>query len=117
MEFNNQYLIHAEYKALGGKLSESAFDLLEFKARKEIDKQTFKRLINLDKQVNEVKMCIYDLITIYNENNTTIKSESVDGYSITMLDKKELEKVITRTIETYLGECYLEDGTPYLYRG
>jgi hypothetical protein len=117
MEFNNQYLTHAEYKALGGKLSESAFDLLEFEARKEVDRLTFGRLISLPTQIEEVKLCVFKLIGVINENKSTIKSESVDGYNITMLDKKELEKVITRTIESYLSECYLEDGTPYLYRG
>lgn len=117
MDFTKQYLTHSEYTQLGGTLPESAFNLLEHKARKKIDKRTYGRLINLDTQIQDVKLCVFDLIPILNENNSTILSESVDGYAITLMDKKELNKAIKNVIEEYLSECKLEDGTPYLYCG
>ncbi len=117
MEFENQYLIYDEYQELGGTLSESAFKLLEFEARKEVDRLTFGRLISLPTQIEEVKLCVFKLIGVINENKSTIKNESVDGYSITLMDKKDLESVLNGLIEKYLSECVLDDGTPYLYRG
>lgn len=117
MDFTTQYLTWENYKELGGTLPESAFKLLEFEARKKVDRETMGRLINLTSQVDEVKLCINKLIGVKNENKSTIKSESVDGYSVTRMDKKDLEKVVNSIIEECLSDCRLEDGTPYLYRG
>ena len=64
MEFNNQYLTYEEYGSLGGTLDEMPFNILEFKCRKIIDNLTFNRLTNLETQIQEVKMCIYDMINI-----------------------------------------------------
>lgn len=116
--FGTKYLTYSEYKnTLKGTLTEDAFNLLEFKARKQIDKMTLGRLKNLTNQINEVKLCINDLISILNENNTSILSESADGYSIQLMDKDTLERTLNIKIEGYLSECYLDDGTPYLYSG
>lgn len=117
MEFKNQYLTFSEYQQLGGTLSESAFKLLEFESRKEVDRLTFGRLISLPTQIEEVKLCVFKLIGVINENKSTIKSESIDGYSITLMDKKDLKIVLNDLIDKYLSECLLDDGTPYLYRG
>ena len=46
MEFTGQYLTYQEYLALGGTLEEMPFNLLEFDARKRIDKRTLERLVN-----------------------------------------------------------------------
>lgn len=115
--FENQYLTFQEYSEMGGTLIESAFNLLEYKARKKIDEETNGRLVDLETQIDDVKLCIYELIGVYNENNTTIKSESVDGYSITLLSDKDLKTSLKTIINTYLSNATLEDGTPYLYRG
>lgn len=123
MEFSNQYLTYEEYVSLGGTLQEMPFNILEFKARKQIDNATFNRLINLEEQKQEVKMCIYDLINTINEYNNaeqSIKaSESIDGYSVTYktADTTELNKIYGKVIKDYLGESKLDDGTPYLYCG
>ena len=128
MEFNGQYLTYEEYRALGGTLDLMPFNLLEFRSRKEIDKPTYGRLKDLKEQVQEVKVCDFDLINkinvfIKNENrDRSVSSENTDGYSVTFNDiNKEFtqqEKLeIASTIDTYLSECKLEDGTPYLYRG
>lgn len=131
MEFTGQYLTYDEYKALGGNLDQTPFNLSEMKARKIIDKYTQGRLIDLETQVQEVKLCVYDLINLgmgYDSSgdnylkNRGISSESTDGYSVsfgsvssdTVKTRKEEEYNI---VFDYLAECKLEDGTPYLYRG
>ena len=122
MEFKGQYLTYDEYKALGGLLDQTPFNLLEFEARKEIDKYTFNRLVNLETQKQEVKVCIYNLINQISSNQANlngIASESTDGYSIsyTSQNNAETSQKTRKTIETYLINCKLSDGTPYLYRG
>lgn len=118
--FENQYLTYDEYHTdLKGSLTEDAFNLLEFEARAKIDDMTSGRLKDLDTQIDEVKLCIFKLISVLNENNTSIKSESVDGYSITLMDTKTLEKAKETIIREYLSTSNLNDdyNTPYLYRG
>lgn len=131
MEFNGQYLTYTEYKQLGGTIPiELPFNLLEFNARKCIDKYTFGRLVNLPSQVQEVKLCVFELIKdlqkyssdIEKSNVNNIASESIDGYSIsynTNFDDiiKSKESEISSVIYTYLANCKLSNGVPYLYRG
>ena len=130
MEFSGQYLTYAQYKALGGTLAETPFNLLEYEARKQIDKYTFGRLINLTSQEQEVKLCVYELINYssnispaINTNNSNVKSENTDGYSISYIDLASKDGIeannnrIKDIIYTYLANSKLEDGTPYLYRG
>lgn len=122
MEFEGQYLTYDEYKAMGGLLDQTPFNLLEFEARKEVDKYTFNRLVNLETQNQEVKLCIYALIEQINSNKANLNgvaSESTDGYSIsyTSQNNSEISQKTRNIIETYLINCKLSDGTPYLYRG
>ena len=128
MDFNGQYLTYEEYKELGGSLDQMPFQILEFDARKEIDKNTFGRIKELVNQKQEVKLCVFELIktlnsyTVKEDGNKNVSSESIDGYSIsynnqpeTNLKAKKIE--VNGIIETYLSDCKLEDGTPYLFRG
>lgn len=113
MDFSKQYLTYNEYKALGGKLDLTPFNLLEYDARKEIDKETLGRLINLDKQKEEVKMCMWELINLQiSINNGVDISGNVINYT-----SKEIKKAKSDIIMRYLLNCRLEDNTPYLYRG
>ena len=127
MEFEGQYLTYQEYKALGGTLDEMPFNLLEFNARKKIDERTFGRLINKGQEYQEVKLCVYNMITTlnsyssYDTQNKAISSESTDGYSISYgtpqkstieAKNSELEDVI----DTYLSNLIVDD-VPVLYRG
>ena len=113
MEFSGQYLTYNEYKALGGELDLTPFNLLEYDARKEIDKETLGRLINLDKQKEEVKMCMWELINLQiSINNGVDISGNVINYT-----SKEFKKAKSDIIMRYLLNCRLEDNTPYLYRG
>ena len=88
MEFEGQYLTYQEYKALGGTLDEMPFNLLEYNARKEIDSRTQKRFIGIGNEYEEVKLCVYNMITTlnsyssYDTQNKAISSENTDGYSI-----------------------------------
>ena len=128
MEFTKQYLTFIEYQELGGTLEETPFNVLELEAQKSIDKYTFGRLKDLDNQINEVKVCDYKLIELlntyssYDNQNKSISSENIDGYSISYsgasenVSKAKINE-IKSIIKTYLAECCLEDGTPYLYVG
>lgn len=128
MEFNNQYLTYSEYTGLGGTLEETPFNILELEAQKNIDRYTFGRLQDLDEQINEVKICEFKLIELlntysfYDNQNKSISSENTDGYSISYsqatenISKAKINE-IKGIIKTYLAECKLEDGTPYLYVG
>lgn len=127
MEFEGQYLTYQEYKALGGTLEEMPFNLLEFNARMKIDERTFGRLVDKGQEYKEVKLCVYNMITIlnsyssYDTQNKAISSESTDGYSIsygtpqkstTEAKNSELED----TINSYLANVVIDD-VPVLYRG
>lgn len=128
IEFKKQYLTYEQYRELGGTLDMTPFNILELEAQKNIDKYTFGRLKNLDEQINEVKECGLTLINLlegYSKNSKldkSISSESIDGYSVSYNSNVEnISKIkvneIKGIIKTYLSECYLEDGTPYLYIG
>lgn len=127
MEFKGQYLTYQEYKALGGTLDEMPFNLLEFDARKRIDKRTFGRLVDKGQEYQEVKLCVYNMIitlnsySSYDTQNKAILSENTDGYSIsygtpqkstTEAKNSELEDVIN----SYLANVII-DNVPVLYRG
>ena len=127
MEFEGQYLTYDEYQSLGGNLDQTPFNLLEYNARKKIDERTFGRLIDKGQEYQEVKLCVYNMITTlnsyssYDTQNKAISSESSDGYSIsygtpqkstTEAKNSELEDVIN----TYLSNLIVDD-VPVLYRG
>ena len=120
MNFNKQYLTYQEYKELGGSLAEMPFNILEFKARKIVDTNTLGRLVELQIQVQEVKMCMYELVNAVESNERQGKSsESIDGYSVTYENNTTSEhaKQYHDIIWNYLINCRLPKGTPYLYLG
>ena len=128
MEISGQYLTYAEYKALGGTLDQTPFNILEFEARQNVDKYTFGRLKDLETQNQEVKLCIFKLMSLidsYNNQevqNKGVASENTDGYSITYIQpNKSLVEAknddISGVVREYLVDCKLDDGTPYLYCG
>lgn len=121
MNFSGQYLTYAEYKSLGGTLDEVPFNILELTARGMIDERTLGRLKNLESQIDNVKVCIFELIgkmdtTAYEKDKS---SESIDGYSVSYATTGAEEKVkaYDDIIRSNLLMCRLEDGTPYLYCG
>ena len=127
MEFEGQYLTYQEYKALGGTLDEMPFNLLEFNARKKIDERTFGRLVDKGQEYQDVKLCVYNMITTlnsyssYDTQNKAISSESTDGYSISygtpqksITEAKNIE--LEDIMNSYLANIVI-DNVPVLYRG
>ena len=105
MDFNGQYLTYDEYKALGGALDLTPFNLLEYEARRRIDIRTFNRLKEVETKdmPMEVKMCEYNLInsiTTYSEtlngvaSKGNVASESIDGYSISYITSAKIGEII-----------------------
>ena len=110
------------------KYIDMPFKILEFNARQQIDKYTLGRLKELDTQNQEVKLCIYKLIDVINGYalNEAVKSgvasENIDGYSISYsTPTKDFNEAknneIRDIVKTYLVDCKLENGTPYMYVG
>lgn len=117
MKFENQYLTHKEYQELGGKLIEKPFNLLEYRAEKKIDEMTSNRFKKLTEYPQELKLCVYDLIDIFNsEGNSSVASETVGNYSKTKQSKQNIEKTKKDIISQYLSE-YKIDDIFVLYRG
>lgn len=132
------YLTYLEYQEMGGTLDESAFLDLEFQARSQIDWYTFNRLRNEVVYPEEVKRCIYRLISILsglndvmgingsadeNNVNKAIVSQSNDGVSISynVLSAQDmvqnLKEQCIETINRYLQGVVNSLGQKVLYRG
>ena len=102
MEFSGQYLTYDEYKALGGTIDQTPFNLLEFEARRKIDERTFGRLKNVEKIPQEVKICVFSLInsissysSCLSSNNKNVASESIDGYSVSYVTGGTMEETVS----------------------
>lgn len=101
MDFGNKYLSYVEYKELGGELSVSPFNILEYEARRQIDERTQNRLVDINPVPTQVKMCMYNLIntissylTESSSNKKGIASESIDGYSISYISASDIQQAI-----------------------
>jgi len=123
------YLLYSEYVAYGGNLSETAFNRLEFKARKAIDQKTFGRLVGATVINEPVKRLMFELINTIRNLDTEgidyqplIASESNDGYSISfhsgsIMTIEQKQKIISDMIDEYLADEVDSSGTPLLYCG
>lgn len=100
MEFSGQYLTYDEYKALGGSLDITPFNLLEFEARRIIDNRTLQRLKGLNEKPEEVKLCMFSLINTINnyanqgQTSKNISSESVGSYSVSYTTGTQIQETI-----------------------
>ena len=113
MEFSGQYLTYNEYRALGGTLDLTPFNLLEYDARKEINRETLGRLIETETIMQEVKVCVWELINLQLSINNGVEfSGNVINYS-----NEEIAKAKRKIIRDNLINVKLQDGTPCLYRG
>ena len=115
MNFEGQYLTHAEYILLGGTLEEMPFNILEFEARKQIDLRTQNRLKNEETQSQDVKLCVFHLIEKINSYASTTKnasgnitSESIDGYSISYLTANQISEIV-KSKNSELQDIMLND--------
>ena len=131
MEFSGQYLTYEEYRALGGTLDLTPFNLLEFESRRLIDIRTQNRLKNVDNIPQEVKLCEYKMINNINGYtksidkaiNENVKSENTDGYSVTYATTSDIEEIIKSksaelndTINNYLLGVVV-NGEHIMYAG
>jgi hypothetical protein len=130
MDFGNKYLTYAEYKNLGGTMSESPFNVLEYEARRKIDERTQSRLVDVTEIPTQVKMCMFNLINtlesylIENSSNVKgIKSESIDGYSVSYLPASDIQQALVNknkelddNILTYLTGLII-NGEHVIYVG
>lgn len=122
------YLTYAEYTAMGGTISQAAYNRLEFKARKIIDQHTYGRLMALETQSESVKTAMFELVGLVQKSDVTstdskqISSESVGDVStsyaaVTIASFEQLKAENLDVIGSYLSDEKLEDGTPLLYMG
>lgn len=124
---HQKYLTYEEYESYGGTEPETAFTVLEFKARKRIDFLTDSRVQNMRVIPEAVKLCAFSLIGMISSvgaeaqaASPAITSFSNDGYSEThghITSVADGEKQMNDIIKSCLyGE--LDDfGVPLLYRG
>ena len=132
MEFSGQYLTYNEYKALGGNLDITPFNLLEFEARKKIDNRTQNRIKYMNSKPEEIKLCVNAMINTLVQYvvdsskgiNKNITSESIDGYSVSFITGSQVQEAIKskkseleEIIQTYLGDIRTSDNIPVLYLG
>ena len=100
MGFDGQYLTYDEYKALGGSLDQTPFNLLEFEAQRIIDNRTLQRLKEIKEIPQEVKMCMFSLINTINsyanqgQTSKNISSESVGSYSVSYTTGTQIQETI-----------------------
>ena len=129
MEFSGQYLTYNEYKALGGNLDQTPFNLLEYEARRIIDSRTLQRLKGIEIIPQEVKMCMFALINTINsyanqsQTSKNISSESVGSYSVSYTTGTQIQETInsknaelTDIVLTYLTGVIV-NGEHLVYLG
>ena len=99
------YLSYADYQSLGGTLTNTAFTLLEFKARSLIDFYTQKRIQNMATVPEVVEKCMFELIGKLDTESQTgggmLTSESSGSYSYSV-DIASVKLSMANTIRTYL---------------
>ena len=121
------YLTYAEYTSYGGTASQTAFPMLEFRARKRVDRLTASRVQNMASVPQAVKLCMTSLIEIDSKagaeaqvDNPVVTSFNTDGYSETYgkaLSVKDADATMSASIRSMLWGELDDNGTPLLYRG
>lgn len=121
------YLTYEEYSSYGGTAGEDAFTLLEFKARKRIDRMTFSRVQAMAEVPEAVKMCMTTIMNLEGAAgaeaqvlNPTVTSFTTDGYSEShghALGAADAEAAISASIRSMLWGEEDDNGVPLLYRG
>lgn len=121
------YLTYYEYVGYGGAASELEFTMLEFRARKRIDRLTASRVQNMSSVPTDVKLCMTSLIEVDRKagveaqvNNPVVTSFNTDGYSETYgkaLSAADADKSMSAIIKSMLYGVTDDNGVPLLYRG
>lgn len=121
------YMTYGEYVSYGGSADQTAFPLLEFKARKQIDYLTANRVQNMETVPEAVKLCMVSIMNMDQASgaeaqatNPQMTSFNNDGYSESYgnaLSADDTEKQIRKTITAMLFGEVDDNGVPLLYRG
>ena len=124
---HSAYLEYSEYVTYGGSADQTAFPLLEFKARKQIDLLTANRVQNMTVVPEAVKMCMMTIMNMDQASgaeaqatNPQLTSFNNDGYSESYgnaLSADDTAKQITKQITAMLYGEVDDNGVPLLYRG
>ena len=122
-----KYLTYEEYQSYGGTASETAFTMLEFRARKRIDRQTFDRVQNMASVPEAVKLCMMSLMTIDSKvgveaqvENPVVTSFNTDGYSESYgkaLSAEDADSSMSASIRSMLWGERDDNDVPLLYWG
>lgn len=122
-----QYLTYAEYQGYGGTASETAYPMLEFRARKRIDRLTASRVQDMVTVPEAVKLCMMSLITVDSKagaeaqvDNPVVTSFNTDGYSETYgkaMSAADADAAMSASIRSMLWGETNDNGVPLLYRG
>ncbi|MBQ7976813.1 MAG: hypothetical protein IJ300_14100 [Clostridia bacterium] len=111
------YLTYDEYTEMGGSLTEAAFCINLRRAEAEINKHTYRRLIDADTIPDEVKSCIWELIEVYHKKAKQVAgSASNDGVSVSY-EAIDVAKETDSIIKRYLMHLSDSEGVPLLYMG
>ena len=123
-----QYLTYAEYQQYGGTLSETDFNLAEFKARSKIDRLTLARVQAMNEVPEEVKMAMMCIIKVDSKYSADAMSEraivsafNTDGYSESyggiaeQSDNAQIQ--LNRQLNQMLFGVLDDNGIPLIYRG
>lgn len=126
---HEQYLTYGEYSDYGGKtVSQSAFSMEEFKARKHLDYLTDSRVQAMETVPEEVKRAVFILIELESKigataqvENPIVASFNTDGYSENYGSVSDqvaaAKKSAMSTIKNLLYGVMDDRGVPLLYRG
>lgn len=122
-----QYLSYTEYRNYGGTASETAYPMLEFRARKRIDRLTASRVQAMAEVPEAVKLCMMSLITVDSKagaeaqvENPVVTSFNTDGYSESYgkaLSSADADKEMSASVRSMLWGELDDNGVPLLYRG
>ena len=122
------YIDLTYYEQNGSKadMTDAAFSLNEFRARKLVDQRTQGRVKNMAQVPEAVKRLMVELVTLESTQgaelteNQAVSSFSNDGYSETYADPltaDRVKEIEIDLIEEYLSDETDDDGTPLLYLG
>ena len=121
------YLTYSEYQEYGGTASETDFTMLEFRARKRIDRLTFSRVQNMAEVPEAVKLCMMSLIGIDSKagaeaqvDKPVVTSFNTDGYSESYgkaLSVEDADETMSASIRSMLWGETDDNDVPLLYRG
>ena len=128
-----QYLTYDEYVAFvdaseGAELSETAFTIAEFRARKTIDYWTDNRVQSMETVPEAVKHCIVAIIKLDSKygaeaqiENPLLSSFNTDGYSESYGSATDQQAAAKQAVNDCIRQWLYgetdDNGTPLLYRG